>query len=537
VQHCIFLILSVLLLSSVDVSGQHTYYIAATGSDSNTSTQAQNKSTPWLHAPGMTNCVSACASYTPVAGDRFIFRGGDTWHYSAGSPIGRPWVWKWSGSSGNPIYIGVDQTWHSGSSWVRPILTMDNPLSSVLLSSCTYDDTSNHFMQIAAVAYVTLDNFEWTGLCQNGSVYQGWLQDAGTHLLIEHNYFHGWSATATSTDVHHIVQGLTGSVTTYNEIAYNVFDGSDSFHGTTTASTQCFKAARTPCQSGCAIYGDAYNVHHNVFRYLSNGIVGTNLYTIHDNLFEYMWISYDHYSHPNVVESYGALVGQPLYFYNNTIHHTYMDVTVWLQFDQAAYEFNNVFSDVASITPGNCLLHSPLSGFSSAVAYIYNNTMDDCLVDFAGVHGVGGSMPAWNGTANFENNHFIGYRGSSLSNVYLCAKGSTCIINDNGSEIFQSERAAKSQGYTASNDYSTTSASGATVGAGANLTSSCSTFSSDSALCSGTSHGVIEGSGNVVVYPAITIIARPSSRAWDAGADLFTGTKPDPPKGLTATPQ
>lgn len=524
-----------MLLGSVDARGQHTYYIAATGSDSNTPTQAQNKSTPWLHAPGMKDCTAACASYAPVAGDHFILRGGDSWHYSAGFPIGLPWVWRWSGSSENPTYLGVDQTWHSGSSWKRPVLTMDNPLSPFLLSSCIYDDTANVFMTLSA-AYVTLDNFEWTGLCQNGGSYSGWLYTGGgTHLLITHHYFHGWSATTTSKDVKHIIFGTTGEVITYNEIAYNVFDGSDSMHGTNTARDQCFKAARTPCQSGFAIYGDAYNVHHNVFRYLSNGIVGTNLYTVHDNLFEYMWISYDGASHPNVVESYGALEGRPLYFYNNTIRHTYMDVTLWLQFDRAAYEFNNVFSDAASITPQNCFLQSPLSSSSSAVAYIYNNTFDgNCLVQFAPIHGI---MPAWKGIANFENNHFIGYKGSALSNVYLCGKGSTCIVSDNGSEIFQSKRAANRQGYVASNDYAPIFAKGATQGTGANLTSLCSEFSSDRALCSGTSGGVIEGNGNVVVYPASTIKSRPLNQAWDAGAYLFTGTKPDPGTGLTATPQ
>src|SRR5579885_2327833 len=48
---------------------QHTYYISkATGSDSNTATQAQSKSTPWAHLPGMPSCTSNCASYRPQGG-------------------------------------------------------------------------------------------------------------------------------------------------------------------------------------------------------------------------------------------------------------------------------------------------------------------------------------------------------------------------------------------------------------------------------------------------------------------------------------
>src|SRR5580704_6890233 len=106
-----------------------THYVAANGSDANNGT---SKSTPWLHAPGMANCASSCASYTPAAGDSIIFRGGDTWHFgnSAAAPyVGSGWGWSWSGSNGNPIYIGVDQTWFAASSWARPILHGDNSLN------------------------------------------------------------------------------------------------------------------------------------------------------------------------------------------------------------------------------------------------------------------------------------------------------------------------------------------------------------------------------------------------------------------------
>jgi len=56
-----------------------TYYISKSlGSDSNTSTQAQARMTPWAHLPGMQSCTSNCASYTPQPGDQFILLGGDT---------------------------------------------------------------------------------------------------------------------------------------------------------------------------------------------------------------------------------------------------------------------------------------------------------------------------------------------------------------------------------------------------------------------------------------------------------------------------
>src|SRR5947209_1442280 len=143
-----------------------TYYIAADGLDSNNGT---SNSTPWLHAPGMTGCSGTCASVTPQAGDRFIFRGGDKWHYSAGSPVGLPWTWRWSGNSGSPIYIGVDSSWSATGTWSRPVLTMDNPLSTGRPSSCTFDDNTNTAVALQGVTYVTFDNFEFTGKCWAGN--------------------------------------------------------------------------------------------------------------------------------------------------------------------------------------------------------------------------------------------------------------------------------------------------------------------------------------------------------------------------------
>ena len=86
-----------------------TYYIATSGSDSNTSTQAQSKSTPWAHRPGCASATSNAAAYVPQPGDRFIYKGGDVWPAAT-----FPCMMDNGGSggaSGNPIYDGVDKTW------------------------------------------------------------------------------------------------------------------------------------------------------------------------------------------------------------------------------------------------------------------------------------------------------------------------------------------------------------------------------------------------------------------------------------------
>lgn len=506
------------LLLSISSFAAGPYYVSASGADTNNGTA---KATPWLHAPGMAGCSNTCAGKTPAAGEFYYFKGGETWHYNTGSPTAFPWVINFTGSAGNQIYFGVDQTWFTGGSWSRPIFTQDNPLSTVL-TTCTYDDTTHYFLRMFGASYVTVDNIEFTGHCQKTSAFAGMIEtNTGTHLIITHNYFHGWSAEIGSEDDHPMILGATGgsiSGISNNELSYNVFDGSDSFHGTTTASNQCAAAVNPPpCSSGIAIYGDLWNVHRNIFRYLSNGAIGS-IGTMHDNLFEYIWGTYDGTTHPNVVESTGVYTATPMYFYNNLLRHTYANVTFWPEFDTTAYEFNNVMYDSSTISGANCFMQSPGTMGATPTAYIWNNTLDNCLIAFQASNG---ATPAWNGTSHIENNHLIGYTTQNFAGAVLCVTGATCTNNDDGGQIYQSEATANGQGYVQGNDYAPTSNGNSTVGSGTNLTSNCSTASSDSALCSSTSNGVSEGAGNVATYPAIPTIARSPSLPWNTGAYQF----------------
>lgn len=131
------------VLSASSVFAQHTYYISKSlGSDSNSATQAQSNSAPWAHLPGMPSCASSCASYSPVAGDQFILYGGDTW---GKTDLGV--LWTWGGTSGKPIYIGVDQTWFNSSvcglSWCRPIWNCQT-------SPCTNSSIREQMLQVGA---------------------------------------------------------------------------------------------------------------------------------------------------------------------------------------------------------------------------------------------------------------------------------------------------------------------------------------------------------------------------------------------------
>ena len=246
------------LLVSLSAPAQQTHYIAANGSDSNNGT---SKSTPWLHAPGMPKCSSNCLTYQkagPSAGDKVILRGGDTWHFgnSSASPYtGGAWdISAWwgtvsacvfEGTQSGCIYWGVDQTWYSGSSWVRPILTGDNANSTSLVASCTYQAANSlngtptaNVMMVAAPQSV-IDNFELTGMCSSDGSPTSGVDDtyieyfgsgtAGTGTSFLSNlYIHGWSATTSAGQTGNNQPGtiLGGGFNGLNVWDHLVIDGS-----------------------------------------------------------------------------------------------------------------------------------------------------------------------------------------------------------------------------------------------------------------------------------------------------------------------
>src|SRR5437879_6293650 len=76
-----------LLLTAATAAQAATYFIDdAGGSDSINGTST---STPWKRAPGMQGCTATCAATTPQPGDRFILKGGVTWHRDA-----LTWNWR-----------------------------------------------------------------------------------------------------------------------------------------------------------------------------------------------------------------------------------------------------------------------------------------------------------------------------------------------------------------------------------------------------------------------------------------------------------
>jgi hypothetical protein len=532
-------VLSNLVLLAASAFGA-TYYIAANGSDSNAGT---SKTAPWLHAPGMPSCSGSCSSHTPVAGDQFILRGGDTWHFHTGNPqTGGTWGWTRNGTSSSPIYIGVDQTWFSGASFSRPILNQDNATSTSNVSSCTFDESNSTAVSIDA-NFVTFDNFEFTGYCWSGNPSFAGHTIAGgmSGVIISNNYFHGWTHTASANDTAYMIKPDNGS--DYQFVG-NVVDGSD----TTSINGQF---------SMFALYGPCTDIHQNVIRYVSNAAVCYDLTELHDNLFEHIGESFDGVTHGNVAE-WNNEAGPTLHIYNNVVRHIApqsqgglgVGFWIWVTSGSNTYMYNNLFYD---ITPGagiagNCIDVSGISGGSNEHLYFYNNTiLTPCTMIFQSNPGT----PCFNGTATFSNNHLIGFGTPGNINSFVGTNNCNLpSISELSGDIFQSTATSTSQGYTSataggsggetcandSTPCAPTSSGNSTVNAGSNYTGSCSTFGGSNALCSDSTLGVALGANGTLLNPARTPNARPTTSAWDAGAYEFASTVggPAPPTGLSA---
>jgi hypothetical protein len=501
----------------------------------------------------MSTATGNAASQVPLPGDSYYLAGTYHWGNSAASPYIGTWVWAWSGSSGNPIYIGSLSTWYVGTGFTRPIITGDNPITTSFVSSCAYDESTKNTIELNQVSYVTVSGIEFPGKCwSSASTFAGSIYNYNTtHVILSNNYFHGWTAVHTAQDNHYGILGNDAIIgpSTSNQILSNVFDNSDGSQQIPSGSNCGFSSLPQGCVSGEAIYTEGYDVEQNVFRYMSNFAVLNNNTIWKNNLTEYLYPSFDGATHSNVLNMDGA-VGSTHFFLGNVMRHIYNTQAVYIACPGTCYNGNNLVYDVMSngsfgATPTNCFNMNAATSGGNPTASFFNDTFDNsvggCNVTFAPNNG---PIYAWGtGTISFQNDHFIAYSGNLLSSVTHCDAGSgSCTSSPGTTQLFQTEAVANGQGYTAAGAYAPTAASNSSVGAGTNLSASCSTFP----LCNGTGLAVAEQGGNgglVASYPAIPILARPS--AWDIGAYQFAplltlnvsgvGTVTSSPSGFATT--
>jgi hypothetical protein len=531
--HPTFLTLTICLMMG-GIASANTYYIASNGSDSNNGT---SKTTPWLHAPGMKICSNACASANPKPGDQFIFRGGDTWTSSSFT-----WAWDWSGSSGNPITLGVDQTWFSGSSWTRPIFS----------GGGTFPGNSAAFLlNISSATYVTVADFEFTGVYWSGSsaasgilgyIYLG-LGSNPSNILIHDNYFHGWSHAA-------------GVVEDNNTTA--IFCNSTHYDLTTQVYSNAIDGSDTTEDSFQGIYGYGCGaIYQNYIAYVVSGVNG-GFAAMHDNTFFHAGLndysgggSHNNEFISNTDAPNGSVVYNNLFMSAGTAT-TAGGVGIWLAplHGTTSYAFNNVIVDQMPI-PNSTICSYNLNGQSAGGNCVYFNNTVECGPD-AGADG----PPSWNclrmdgqsgngfpGGGQVINNHWVSSYTSSGGVSINVDSGCNCMPAQNPNpQISQTEAVAGAQGYAFSQNFafSPTASSNVTVGAGVNEGALCTTISGVNAAAgtacrSDTTYGVAyDTSTHTVGGLARTPVARPSSGALDVGAYQFANGQPNPPTGLSA---
>ncbi|MFZ0821984.1 MAG: immunoglobulin domain-containing protein, partial [Candidatus Acidiferrales bacterium] len=462
------------ILTVVPVQSPAIYYVDSNlGADSNSGI---TKDSPWADAPGMSGCFGNCNSIVLQAGDQVIFKGGTTWNST-----GFPMTISWSGTSGQPIYFGVDPTWFSGTVWTRPIFDLSGAVSTTAPILASY------------VSNVTIDNIE----IKNEQVNSlnswpplGSITIAGSsNVIISNCYIHSWS----------IGQPTTGS-------DKNPFGGIAFYDSSQQGLVQnCVIDGSPASNSGTGIYGGT-TLQGNTIENMPNGIRipgQTPNLVIDQNQISNVTNSIDPSISGNAifVTSGGSV-------YNNIVHDLSTNAFgIYLQPPFAVtgsiqYLYNNLAWNTG---PNPAVSIGPGFG-TTASDFVYNNTI---------VAGPGSCLaiapaPLVQLSLTVENNHCVSDQTSSpawcwnsAGNNSSCGPAPSLTLLNN---VLMTTPTALSQGYTVQNSFQPTGTTNSTVGAGLNLVTSC--IAAGSALCN-------DRLG----------IARPGGiSAWDAGAYEFQST-------------
>ena len=439
----------------------------------------------WQHLPGMTGATGNAASQVPVAGDRYILKGGVTWPATA-----FPMTWTWSGSTGNLIYIGVDATYYTGGSWARPIFNAGGGST---------DWHNSYFAYFSGANYWQLDNIEWTGLFWSAAPSYGKanyiVAQSPTNFILSNNYAHGMTHS-----------GCSGaSCNNWDGTPNGFFVGSTS-GGNTGASAYGNVIDNADGSADCCIafFGGPPVQYQNVIAHLTNGSVVNLATSFHDNLIGPLNLSYDALVHQNCFEDN---FDQGILVYNNVCKQIYNGLVMNISPQQTytAYVFNNLLVNSPTTQLNMAVTQAPSTGTCCGTVNFYNNIVQ------APASVACFNIEAATNSANLINNHCM-----TSGALYVPENGSSHPPIANTTNLLQTVAAANSAGYTLANLFQPIASNSPTVGAATNETSACGTASD---LCLTTTQGVVYNTGNhTVSYPAMRTIARPASGTWDIGA-------------------
>ncbi len=543
--------LSIMLLAQTSFAAIH-YIDSGSGNDANS---GMAKTAPWLHAPGMVGCTGNCSAYKPAAADRFIFKGGATWTSST-----LPLTARYSGSNGNNIYYGVDTTWYSGTntgtvstngtsvvwasgkafqtngSWTGgtivisggsyKIASVQSPYSLTLTESAGVhtgvaysaalfvrpiwnggNQVPAVFSTASGVSYITVDSIEMTGMHISTDDAEATIFISGAtngNIVLDNLDVHNWttSASTNSGSGGGIYAQMFAGLSPTNMILENSNVGNPENGGNIGACSRGFQQivnnylhdCSQACLHGCSL--------------------------VHDNRVNNVGNTFDPNEHTNGFyadcfdqQCAGKLSSATAYIYNNYITNT----------------GPNASATIIYPNPGT-------AGVSSSVSYyIFNNIVGgggSYIGDEIDPYNGGGltmNIYDWNNTYHVTNGgicvNTVSRAGLSLSvvdvrNLHCIADSGGTAFNDGGASkpsssnlLLESTATANGQGYAVADSWAPASTSAPTVGAGKNLTSSCSGTLSQ--LCIATTAGNTRPAAN-----------RPTSGGWDIGAFQFAAPAP-----------
>jgi hypothetical protein len=520
-----------LLFGSVALSANlfaTTYYIDySSGSDSSNGT---SKASPWQHAPGMTGCAASCAAASPKPGDSVILKGGVTWPNPA---LG--WDWTWSGSSSTApqgctgtgcIYIGVDQTWYTGSAWARPILNAGG--TAVATTAAGQNVIFRCYCNYVQIDNIELTGLYWTGNPSYGSsvnfVIPSGSPGIGANVEVEHIYIHGWSHNTYASGTSEHTCALVGDTGIPNNNVNSWFHDSV-VSGADTAENSC-----------AAVFGGPPYISNNVFEYLTSCMIVNGSVAIHDNICQNLMSSFDPTAHLNGLENNASY---SIAIYNNVFRHMASGaLTIWSAPDQGytSYIFNNVVydtdvSNILDLAPpvanNGCPQNSSYC-LQGGTEIVFNNTIE-CGPDSNPNAVCAANISAAAAAVTLQNNHFITNAGS-----YWSTNGVTPTLVKN---ILQTKSTANGQGYNSAQTYGFSPtmpySQDATPGQGATASALCAASGAPASVCSNdSSYGVTYNQSNhTVSWPGR------SSNAWNSPPDVggySFSSGPQPPQNLQA---
>lgn len=462
----------------VGAAGARIFYISySTGNDSNNGT---SKSASWQHVPGMNGCTANCAAYSHVAGDRFVFEGGDTWPNNS-FPIATR-----SGTAASPDYYGVETDWHAGSSFSQPVFDAGGANMTGSDSNAP-GGAQDIFMDLRRQDYITIDDIAFDNFTASGLT-SAYGSCAAIEMAGDQNITINRISIPNMTAVDGLscfgVQGATYAPYSGNSIVENSY---------ISGSANSYAIAIL-CVG---------NVENNTVDHMIGEVYPCGHGTISGNLLENCGNPFPAGSstiHADAIQSDAA--DGTFYIHDNVIHDTGSSASGECESmlignpGETDYVWDNVLYNIN----GNPI--SLTQNFSSpgVAAYIWNNSIEG---GFAGTeYCVRAGHPATWTTIAIQNNFCVS-KASAATDPGLSANSMAVDHN-----ILLTPTQAASDGFGTTSTafpYLPPPGSSPTAFAGLNFTSDCG--GGLPGLCVDTSFG-----------GARSQLGRPSSSAWDVGA-------------------